>query len=71
MDRIDPFQVTETPWAPWWWRAEKDVADEGQWEAEEMGRGLANCNSVQIEKVKGLNVEQTEVCCPAVYVGPM
>jgi glutamate 5-kinase len=29
--------------------------DEGEWEVEEVGRGLANYNSVQIEKVKGLN----------------
>ena len=29
--------------------------DEGQWEIEEVGRGLANYNSAQIDKVKGLN----------------
>lgn len=29
--------------------------DESEWEVEEVGRGLANYNSVQIEKVKGLN----------------
>jgi len=29
--------------------------DEGQWEVEEVGRGLANYNSAQVEKVKGLN----------------
>ena len=28
---------------------------EGEWEFEEVGRGLANYNSTQIEKVKGLN----------------
>ena len=28
---------------------------EGEWEFEEVGRGLANYNSMQIEKVKGLN----------------
>ncbi|KAI9433867.1 glutamate 5-kinase [Lactarius indigo] len=40
--------------------AEKDVIDEDQWEVEEVGRGLANYNSVQIEKVKGLNSAQLE-----------
>jgi len=34
--------------------------DEGEWEVEEVGRGLANYNSVQIEKVKGLNSAQLE-----------
>jgi glutamate 5-kinase len=34
--------------------AEKDE-DDGQWEVEEVGRGLANYNSAQIDKVKGLN----------------
>jgi glutamate 5-kinase len=29
--------------------------DDGQWEVEEVGRGLANYNSAQIDKVKGLN----------------
>ncbi|KAH8991553.1 glutamate 5-kinase [Lactarius akahatsu] len=40
--------------------AEKDVVDEDQWEVEEVGRGLANYNSVQIEKVKGLNSAHLE-----------
>ena len=34
---------------------DKDVVDDGQWEVEEVGRGLANYNSAQIDKVKGLN----------------
>jgi glutamate 5-kinase len=34
---------------------EKDVVDEGRWEVEEVGRGLANYNSEQVDKVKGLN----------------
>jgi glutamate 5-kinase len=34
---------------------EKDVVDNGQWEVEEVGRGLANYNSAQVDKVKGLN----------------
>ena len=34
---------------------EKDVADDGRWEVEEVGRGLANYNSAQVDKVKGLN----------------
>jgi len=34
---------------------EKGDVDEGQWEIEEVGRGLANYNSAQVEKVKGLN----------------
>jgi glutamate 5-kinase len=29
--------------------------DDGEWEVEEVGRGLANYNSAQIDKVKGLN----------------
>jgi glutamate 5-kinase len=29
--------------------------DDGRWEVEEVGRGLANYNSAQVEKVKGLN----------------
>jgi glutamate 5-kinase len=29
--------------------------DDGQWEIEEVGRGLANYNSAQVDKVKGLN----------------
>jgi glutamate 5-kinase len=36
---------------------------EGEWEVEEVGRGLANYNSMQIEKVKGLN----RCVYPAVY----
>ncbi|KAH8995809.1 glutamate 5-kinase [Lactarius hatsudake] len=40
--------------------AEKDVVDEDQWEVEEVGRGLANYNSVQIEKVRGLNSAHLE-----------
>jgi len=40
--------------------AEKDVFDEGEWDVEEVGRGLANYNSVQIEKVKGLNSTHLE-----------
>jgi len=34
---------------------EKDVVDDGRWEVEEVGRGLANYNSAQVDKVKGLN----------------
>jgi glutamate 5-kinase len=34
---------------------EKDAVDDGQWEVEEVGRGLANYNSAQVDKVKGLN----------------
>ncbi len=34
---------------------EKDVVDDGQWEVEEVGRGLANYNSAQVDSVKGLN----------------
>ncbi|KAI9451566.1 glutamate 5-kinase [Lactarius psammicola] len=34
--------------------------DEDQWEVEEVGRGLANYNSMQIEKVKGLNSAHLE-----------
>jgi glutamate 5-kinase len=34
---------------------EKDVVDDGSWEVEEVGRGLANYNSAQVDKVKGLN----------------
>ncbi|KAH9996679.1 glutamate 5-kinase [Russula compacta] len=34
---------------------EKGIVDDGQWEIEEVGRGLANYNSAQIDKVKGLN----------------
>ena len=39
---------------------------EGEWEFEEVGRGLANYNSMQIEKVKGLN----RSVFPTVY-GPL
>lgn len=35
--------------------AEKGVVDDGQWEVEEIGRGLANYNSAQVDKAKGLN----------------
>jgi glutamate 5-kinase len=35
--------------------AVKDVVDSARWEAEEVGRGLANYNSAQVDKVKGLN----------------
>jgi len=35
--------------------AGKEAVDADQWEVEEVGRGLANYNSVQIERVKGLN----------------
>jgi glutamate 5-kinase len=38
---------------------------EGEWEVEEVGRGLANYNSMQIEKVKGLNR-----CVYPLYMGP-
>jgi glutamate 5-kinase len=34
---------------------EKDIVGDGQWEVEEVGRGLANYNSAQVDKVKGLN----------------
>lgn len=34
---------------------EKDVVDDGRWEVEEVGRGLANYNSAQVDKVKGFN----------------
>jgi glutamate 5-kinase len=34
---------------------EDGAADEGQWEIEEVGRGLANYNSAQVDSVKGLN----------------
>jgi len=34
---------------------EQGVVDDGQWEVEEVGRGLANYNSAQVDKVKGLN----------------
>ena len=34
---------------------EEGTADDGQWEIEEVGRGLANYNSAQVDKVKGLN----------------
>jgi glutamate 5-kinase len=34
---------------------EKDVVDDGRWEVEEVGRGLANYNSAQVDNVKGLN----------------
>ena len=34
---------------------EKDVVDDGRWEVEEVGRGLANYNSAQVDMVKGLN----------------
>ena len=34
---------------------EKDVVDDGRWDVEEVGRGLANYNSAQVDKVKGLN----------------
>jgi glutamate 5-kinase len=34
---------------------EKDVVDSGRWEVEEVGRGLANYNSAQVDQVKGLN----------------
>jgi len=34
---------------------EKDVVDDGRWEVEEVGRGLANYNSAQVDQVKGLN----------------
>lgn len=34
---------------------EKDIVDDGRWEVEEVGRGLANYNSAQVDKVKGLN----------------
>lgn len=33
---------------------EKPVEDNEEWEVEEVGRGLANYNSVQIDRVKGL-----------------
>jgi glutamate 5-kinase len=33
---------------------EKDIVGDGQWEVEEVGRGLANYNSAQVDKVKGL-----------------
>jgi glutamate 5-kinase len=35
--------------------SEKGAADEERWEVEEVGRGLANYNSAQVDKVKGLN----------------
>jgi glutamate 5-kinase len=35
--------------------SEKGAVDEEQWEVEEVGRGLANYNSAQVDKVKGLN----------------
>jgi len=35
--------------------SEKGAVDEGRWEVEEVGRGLANYNSAQVDKVKGLN----------------
>jgi glutamate 5-kinase len=35
---------------------EDDITvDNGQWEVEEVGRGLANYNSAEVDKVKGLN----------------
>ncbi|KAI9462544.1 glutamate 5-kinase [Russula earlei] len=34
---------------------EEGVVDGGQWEVEEVGRGLANYNSAQVDQVKGLN----------------
>jgi glutamate 5-kinase len=34
---------------------EKDVVDDERWEVEEVGRGMANYNSAQVDKVKGLN----------------
>ncbi|KAI0255306.1 glutamate 5-kinase [Lactifluus subvellereus] len=34
---------------------DREVVDDEQWEVEEVGRGLANYNSAQIDKVKGLN----------------
>jgi glutamate 5-kinase len=34
---------------------ERDVVDDGQWVVEEVGRGLANYNSAQVDRVKGLN----------------
>jgi glutamate 5-kinase len=34
---------------------EEGTADDGQGEIEEVGRGLANYNSAQVDKVKGLN----------------
>ncbi len=50
--------------------ADKDVvdSDEGQWEVEEVGRGLANYNSVQIEKVKGLNRFVCPVVCGTLFL---
>jgi len=34
---------------------EKDVMGGGRWEVDEVSRGLANYNSEQVNKVKGLN----------------
>jgi glutamate 5-kinase len=34
---------------------EGGTTDDGQWEIEEVGRGLASYNSAQVDKVKGLN----------------
>jgi glutamate 5-kinase len=34
---------------------EESTLDDEQWETEEVGRGLANYNSAQVDKVKGLN----------------
>jgi len=34
---------------------EEGTAVDGQWEIEEVGRGLANYNSTQVDNVKGLN----------------
>jgi glutamate 5-kinase len=41
--------------------------DEGEWEVEEVGRGLANYNSVQIDKVKGLNRCVCPVLCGSCF----
>ena len=48
---------------------EQSVVDDGQWEVEEVGRGLANYNSAQVDKVKGLNrcVQHSLAPFPLVY----
>ena len=43
--------------------------DEGEWEVEEVGRGLANYNSMQIEKVKGLNRCVFSAACRTLFLG--
>ena len=43
------------------------TVDDGQWEVEEVGRGLANYNSAQVDQVKGLNRCVPRLIAPHIF----